>query len=239
MKGLMDWAKALEIAIAASATLAAAYFGARAAFAFNLKHETDRERRRQVEECNRALFILLRQYNQLINFRAQFLDPVRTDPARHLLMPPSNHADYSGWSVNVPALAFLLQTEATELPFMLALADQRFHGAVTSMDLRSELHNKFQGALEKSNQGTAKWPLNRIHEVIGERLSSSLVQATDQLFELVDGAIANHEMVSKDATAVLRTLYKGSRFVGYTPDPDRHAAASPASPQEESRPKAA
>lgn len=217
----MDPGKLVEIFIMAAATLAAAYCGARAAFAFNREHEEGRERRQQIEECNRALLVLVRQYNQLINFREQFLDPMRDHPARHILIPPSDHPDYSTWTVNVPALAFLMQTDAAELPFMLALADQRFHSAIAAMRTRSKLHHDFQEALAKSAQGDEEWPLAQIHEAIGQRLTVLLTQATDALVLIVDEALLSHERIGKDAKPVLRTLYKGARIISFGPDPSR------------------
>lgn len=217
----VEWSKAAELAVTAGATLAAAYWGARAAFTFNLRQEIVRERRHQVEECNRAMLVLMRQYNQLANYREQFLDPVRSDQGRHLRMPPSRHPDYSAWTVNVPALSFLVQTEATELRLMLALADQHFHGATAAMTMRSELHFEFQRRMEHMEDDKRALTLAEVHEAIGDRLATTLLQATDQLYELVDGAIQNHEKVGRDARLVLQTLYRGSKIIGFGPDPNR------------------
>jgi hypothetical protein len=211
----MDWEKVGEVVVTAGATLGAAYWGARAAFDFNRRQEAGRTRVQQVEECNRAMLILARQYNHLLVCRDQLLNPVRAHPARHLLMRPSKEPDYSSWTVNAPALSFLLQTLAEELPFMLAMVDQRFHSAVAAISARSLVHEEFQRTYEQSGNANVRSTLEEVEAAIGERLAKTLKSATDQVYDLVDGAIKDHEAAGKDARRVLNTLFPGAKIMGF------------------------
>lgn len=201
----------------AGTTLAAAFGGAWAAFGYTRRGEAERSRAQQIEQCNKAMLVLMRQYNWLLNYRRQFLDPLRGDKGRHLSMPPSDHLDFRHWTVDVPSLAFLIQTAATEMPFMLGLVEEKFHGVTALINARSTEHREFQLALAASPlDKNSPQPLSALHDAIGQRLSVTLQRATDQLYELVDDAISSLEAAGKHAN-VFRVLYPGATIIGFAP----------------------
>lgn len=214
----MSWEKFGELIITAGATLGAAYWGARAAFDFNRKHEADRTEAQQIEECNRALLVLSRQYNLLLNYQQQILDEPRSDPGRHFFLPPSEPMDYKQWMVNVPALSFLMQTDAAELPFMFAVQDDHFHSSIAAINARTVAHQEFQRALAASSLPTdQELPLEVFENAVGQRITVTLKEVTDQVYALVDTAISALEIAGRDARNVLRTLYPGAKLLRFGP----------------------
>ena len=194
------------------------YTGSHAAFKFSIKRELERERQERVEECNRAMLGLMRQFNWLLNYQHQFLKPHRTNEARHLFLLPSQPLEFKAWTVNVPALAFLLQTDATELPFMLGLEDQRFHGAIAAINARSVVHQEFQRTLATSSlDATKEQPLNAIEHAVGQRMTVTLAHATDQIYELVDAVILSMAATGRNAKNVLNSIYPDAKIIGFSP----------------------
>ena len=85
--------------------------------------------------------------------------------------------------MNVPDLAFLLQTAAADMPFKLGLVDDEFHRVMALINVRSQEHREFQRSLTASYLDTkAPNSLQAIRAAIGERLYITLESATDQLY---------------------------------------------------------
>jgi hypothetical protein len=99
----MDTAKIIELSISAGTTLLAAFFGAWFAFLFAKWQADADEKNHQAAAANRALFVLMRQFNALENIRRQQLVPLEDKPDRHLLLRPSPPlAILSGELISLP-----------------------------------------------------------------------------------------------------------------------------------------
>lgn len=215
----MDSAKVVELLIQSLTALGAAYAGARYAFINSGERENAKQRDAQVEACNQAMLTLSRQFNRMLNVRAQVLDPLRDDPARHFLVHPSDEY-VPDWHVNAPSLAFLAATEAHDVPFMVALLSDKFHGAMRALQARSKCHAEFQLALELSlksapRSSAEEMNLDEVEKRVGERISAFLRQTTNQAFDLLDDALAAYEKAGRDVPQVLRTLYPQKKVLGF------------------------
>lgn len=216
----MDSAKVLELFVQSLAALGSAYAGARYAFIASGKREDAKLRDAQVEACNQAMLTLSRQFNRLLNVRAQILDPHRDSPARHFLIHPSDE-HVPDWHINAPSLAFLVATEAHDVPFMLALMSDKFHNAMRALLARSKCHAEFQLALESSLKSTPRssseeMNLDEVERRVGACVTTFLTQTTNQAFDLVDDALVAFEKAGRDVPQVLRTLYPQRRIFGFT-----------------------
>ena len=208
----------METAVNALATLAAAFAGAWAAFALQREHEGKKIKAAQVEECNRALLILTQQANFVLTYCEQILEPYRDNPARHLLMPPTGQLDYSHLVTNAASLAFLLQTEAEEVPQMIALANDRFHRFVAAINDRARVHHEFQAAIEASPiDMEAGAPVAEIELAIGLRLTRLLKTGTDGVFMLAGDTRESHVALGRDIAPVLRTVFPSDKIVSFKP----------------------
>lgn len=232
----INWVKLTELVLPAVATLLAAWQGAKLAFNYNIKQERQRIRDLRIEECNRAMLVLSRQYNWLLNYRRQFLDPLREDKGRHLSLPPSDPLDFKHWTVNVPDLAFLLQTPAAEMPFILGLLESKFHGVTALINARSIEHREFQRTLASIPPDQAPQSLQDVQAAVGERLYITLERATDQLYALAEDAISSLEATGLNARNVFRTLYPGAAIMGFAPPLPSETLGNSQKPRAESVP---
>lgn len=208
----------METIVNALATLVAAFAGAWAAFALQRRHEARKAKAAQVEECNRALLILTQQANFVLVYWKQVLEPFREHPARHLLMPPTGQLDYSHLVANAASLAFLLQTEASDIPQMIALANDRFHRLVAAINDRARAHHEFQAAIEASRVDMeAGAPVAVIEGAIGQRLTMLLRTGTDGVFMLADDTRESLAALGRDIAPVLRTVFSGEKIVSFRP----------------------
>jgi hypothetical protein len=215
---VIEWGKVAEVATIAGATLVAAWTGARLAFKYNFDRETERQTDERVEACNRAMMVLMQQYNHLLNYRAQLMDPVRSNEARHFLLPPSNPVGMELLHFDAASLAFLIETIAEELPFMFSLADRKFHSALGAISDRSEHHREFQLALARDQQPlNVTGELSELESKVGERLTIVMKKATDQVYDLVDAALKSLESAGRDGPAVLRSLFQRRKIIGFAP----------------------
>ncbi len=219
----MDWSKIFEIGITVIATLAAAYGGARAAFHFDKKREDEKTREARIEACNRAMLNLTRQFNWLINYRDQFLEPFRQNPGRHLMMLPSNELKFSSWEIDIAPLAFLANTAASEIPFMVAVLQGRFFAVIDAVNARSPVHREFQEKLGSSEVGMhVELPLEAFETAVGDRLALTLRNATEQIYDLVDTAISEMSSAGQSYRDVLKTLFPAATIYGFTLPKDIH-----------------
>jgi hypothetical protein len=69
-------------------TLAAAFFGAKYAFKLQLINHDQKVTKEQVEAGNKAIFELIRTFNQFYAIRNQLIEEHRNNSGRHLLILP-------------------------------------------------------------------------------------------------------------------------------------------------------
>jgi hypothetical protein len=132
------------------------------------------EKNNQAAAANRALFVLMRQFNALENIRRQRLVPLEDKPDRHLALVPSPALNYSQWRVDFSSLQFLLATPNTKLLLDLMLKDDQFHAAVQSVNERSQLHlASVQPLLARAGFVTnTDYPLDQFESALGPHLKT-------------------------------------------------------------------
>jgi hypothetical protein len=147
----LEASKNVELAVGIVGNLAAAFAGAAAAFALNAKHEAGRKRSSEIETCNQAMLVLIRQFNYLLNYKAKMLDPIRHQPLPQHRLRPQPPVEMERWHVDAEKLAFLLSNPAgAQVPLGFAMQDDRFHLAVMAINLHARFHlDVLQPAIER------------------------------------------------------------------------------------------
>lgn len=217
----MDSMKLIELTIGGLVTLGAAYAGARFAFKFNREQQATALRDSRIEECNRAMLNLFRQFNALASYRKQRLEPHRESGGRHLMVQASPPQDAVPLTVDVAALAFLLSGDAHELPMEIAQLDERYRTCVQLINARSAIHHEeYQPALEeamKQHGATDRLNGKLVEALVGPRIVESLRSATDDLYEIVDSAISAFIDAGLTHPARIKQVFPGAKIIGFAP----------------------
>jgi hypothetical protein len=197
------------------ATLAAAFFGAK--YAFDLQNT---EAKREVESAqiaagNRVIFALIRKYNKLLNFDSQFLSHLRGDRTAFLQMPPLLELMKDEISIDLESISYLLETDHQNLLGELSVGIAKYQSAIDAINARSRLHLKeAQPAIEKSELVKGgDYSFANIECALGPRLSTTLKQATDQVFEHTRETIRFLADVSGKLTAALKDRFPGKPII--------------------------
>ena len=207
----------MDTIITAIATLAAAYFGALFAFKFQERNEDRKIKASNIAAGNRAMFLLLRQFNELSVVKKQIIDPHREHPAKFVVMRPSLPLNYENLRVEVNSLSFLLETKHRQILMDLLIEENRFHTALQTVNERSKLHlQEVQPILEKAGivEG-GDYSLQQLEEALGNRLFIQISRATDEMLDHVDSGIKSLLEMGDKLYEALRDLYPGETFIQY------------------------
>jgi hypothetical protein len=211
----MDTAKIIELSISAFTTLLASFSGAWFAFLFTKKKAEADEHNDQAAAANRALFVLMRQFNALENIRRQLV-LIEDKPDRHLVLKPSPSLDYSQWRVDFSSLPFLFDTSKnTELLFNLMLEDEQFHAAVQSVNERSQLHlASVQPLLERAGlTANNYYLLDHLESALGSRLTDMIRLATDEVYLHVGKLCESSPQVVAAASKSFKEIFPKHKFL--------------------------
>ena len=201
--------------LGATATLAAAFFGAKYAFKLqlaSLEHQTINE---QVEAGNKAIFELVRTYNQFLAVRNQFIEEHRKNPGRHIYIMPMA-AKVHVMQLNFDSLAFLFDTEDPNLLGRLAMFQQEVVSTIDVIAERSTLHVEViqptVETLEKQFGEVIK--LDQLENSLGKRTTKTLKMLTDFMINGVDEVITGAEEHIYGMSRLLNQKFSGHKIIG-------------------------
>jgi hypothetical protein len=179
------------------ATLAAAYFGARFAFDFQNRKNTENEVNATVKAANMAIFALMRSHHELTAIKKQFIDPNIDDEDRHFSILPSSSA-VPHLDLEFNELSFLLSSNNPNHLNELALTQSEINATIDVVNARSKFHlTEFQPLLELHHQRlTQVSNLAEMEEVVGIRVTHMLKSATEAMVVNVSAALV---CLGKDA----------------------------------------
>jgi len=198
-------------------TLVAAFFGAFFAFKFQERNEERKIKAKNIAAGNRAMFLLLRQFNKLSVIQKQIINPVREHPAKFVVMLPASSLNYENLRVEVNNLSFLLETNHRQVLMDLLIEEGRFHAAVQAVNERSQVHlHEAQPAFEKAGiveGGYYSQP--QLEAALGNRLFVKLNRATEEMIDHVDNTINSLLQMGEKLYEALRELYPGETFIKF------------------------
>ena len=179
------------------ATLAAAYFGAKFAFDFQNRKNSENELNATVKAANMAIFALMRSHHELTAIKKQYIDPNVDDEDRHFsILPSSSPVPHLDLAFN--DLSFLLSSKRPNVLNELALTQSEINATIDVVNARSRFHlTEFQPLLELHHQRLRKVSdLAEMEGVLGIRATHTLRTATDSMVHNVGAAL---QILSNDA----------------------------------------
>lgn len=212
----MKW---FEILVSAFATVVAAFLGAWYAFRLIDKDHERKKRANALASGSRAIFTLMRQWNELSVIKRQLIDPVRSHPARFVALRPTLPLDYEHLKFDIDSLSFLLDSDFRQCLMDLLLAESKFQTAVRVLNERSKLHlQTVQPLLERAGiiEG-GDYTINQLKTALGERLAVQLSRLTDDVIEHVDHSVMSLKETSDKLHVALRQLYPKERVINFEP----------------------
>lgn len=217
------------VLISAVATLAAAFFGARYAYKLQSEAAQREEVKARVEAGNRAIFELVRTYNQMLTIRKQFIDKHRDNDARHVFIMPMA-GNVRSLSINFDELSFLFESEDPNLIGRLAMFQQEVAGTLDVMQQRSNLHvENVQPKVEEiEKRDGPNIPLETLERELGPRISQTMRMLTDYMVEGVDGVIESGSTHIDQLHRILKDKFPGHTVIGMSV-PNRGVQSTPKS----------
>jgi hypothetical protein len=210
----MDFWKDFFVPIAAAAIGTAA--GATVAFVIERgKRKRDAEDR-DVTATNNALFALFKIFNDLEAYRRQAIAPHLNDPDRWYSLPPMLLPDQIKFDTSTLSYLMELPGDAPTLSMAVHVGLGMYDQAADAARFRHDLHvNTVQPALERGARLSGIPAIkDRVDTVLGgSRVTDSMRSITDQLIQLVAGAldyIPKHAVWLRD---VAKTRYPRRQIV--------------------------
>lgn len=201
-------------------TLVAAFLGAWSAF----KLEDRSRKRKQVEKNiaagNRAIFTLLRMFNELFVIQQKVIEPIRGRDSKSIIMLPLLLRNYEELRFEVNNLAFLLETNHRQVLIELLIEEERFHAAIRVLNERSNLHlREVQPLLEKAGivEG-GEYSKEQIKAALGTRIFPMIQRYTDEAFSHIDKSVGSLLEMSKRLHSAMTKLYPDAKFIRFEPD---------------------
>lgn len=198
-------------------TLLGALSGAWIAFKLNAHNNEKEAQNKKVAAANRALFVLIAQWNMLADFKQKHIDPHRDDPARFISMNALPPLEYTNLNLDIQSLNFLLETDFRQLLLSLLLEEQHFRDAIQAINLRSSLHlESAQPRLVEGHiQNGQMYSIQEIRVALGPLLSDSLTNATNNVIIHVDSTCSSLAEIIEEAANVFKLTFPSRKFIKF------------------------
>lgn len=205
----------IEAMSGATATLIAAFVGAWYAFRLQLVHLERQKTKEQVEAGNRAVFELVRTHNKFLAVKNQFIEELRSNPARHVFIMPMA-GDIKPLQLNFDSLAFLFDSHDPNLLGRLAMFEQEVASTLGVIDQRSRLHvDVVQPTVENWERENGPWmSIEQVEKALGARYAKTLKMLTDFMIEGVDGIVHASEIHVEEMNRILKSKFVGHKVIG-------------------------
>lgn len=200
------------------ATLVGALMGALLAYAFERRMQARVEERNALAAAHRLMFTLLQQINTIVLIQRDYVFVHLGNPGRFISIPATPKFDVAKNLLQVPELAFLLDSKAGRMVmYDFWLAQENYIEALNQWNMRSALHfEKVQPALAVSvipDGGMVTQ--EEIEVVLGKHLFGTIVSSTDNCLETLGRAYAKLADVKIKARAHLVRRFKTNDFTDF------------------------
>ncbi|MCD5360300.1 hypothetical protein [Chromobacterium aquaticum] len=198
-------------------SLFSTFIGATFAFRLNEHKETEKLLATQKASMNRALFIIIRQFNAISQIKQDF-DNYSDKYNRAFNMPAFKPPSYSDLTHNYSDLEFLLELENAHPNLLLHLTveQERFFQAMDSISIRNEFYvNEFQIAIEKMSMNGRNFHTDEIKTLLGERLFKGAITGAETAKNLIDASYISLQTLHKEVQDTARSIFPGKKFISY------------------------
>jgi hypothetical protein len=215
------------------ATLIGALLGALLAYAFQRRIQARVEERNALTSAHRLMFALLQQINTIVLIQRDYVFEHLRNPGRFISIPATPTFDVDKNLLQVPELAFLLESKASRLiMYDFWLAQENYIEALNQWNMRSQLHfEKVQPALAASvipNGGVVT--REAIELVLGKHLFGTIVNSTENCLETLRRAYGKLADVKARARPYLVQRFKTDDFTDFDM-PETYGLVPPTTPQ--------
>lgn len=218
----------LSTLISAIATLAAAFAGAYAAFMLNERKSDRAAVEENIRGANRLLFSLFQQANMLLLYRRDFLDPIREQNGRHIALRPMMPGQFQRVRMPLELVQFLTTTKHVQTLFDLAVEQERFDTAITSIEVQSGLQIKeVQPRLAGIGVQHGDFVTGEQAEAaLGNMLHKYLSETTNQVYFHVDETIKSLEVAKNKLRDSVLNIYPEADLIDFVPKKDTQRGAA-------------
>lgn len=207
----------MQLYLPAVATLLAAYAGASRAFHLNQREEAGRQRRRDITAGEKALFNLIRQYNELYVFKKKFIDPAKGQPGSFFVMEPVHKMEHGDLHFDIDSLFFIFERDRNIL-MRLTIEEARFHEAIKCINERSNHHmSTIQPTIANAGiRHGQSLDSDTIEKIIGHYPYVILQQLTKAVIGHVEPTLESHKAAFNDLYGALSSAFPEHKFSKFT-----------------------
>ena len=200
------------------ATLIGVLVGAMLAYALQRRLQESNEHKNAHTSAHRLMFALLQQINTIVLIQRDYVHDQLTNPGRFISIPATPQYDTSKNVLQLPELAFLLDTqEGRSILYEFYIAQENYVEALNQWNLRSALHvEKVEPALAAStipNGGTVTQ--GALQLVLGLHLYGSIVNSTDNCITSLQRAFKMLTAVKLKARTYVVVRFKSDDFTDF------------------------
>lgn len=196
-------------------TLFGTFMGATLAFRLNEQKEEAETARKQREALNRALFILIRQHNAIIQLKRD----MDAYPSPHHLafnMPALKPPSYTDLVQHITDLEFLIDSSNPNLLFNLTIEQERFHQAIDSLRIRNEFYvNEVQPQLAATRLNGKNVTPAEAETLLGERIFAGAMSGARHAKKHFDDSTESIPEVIEALRALAKELFPKHKFLAY------------------------
>lgn len=195
-------------------TMFAAFIGAYSAFLLQNKKQEKELISQRVNTGNKAIFQIIRSFNSFGSYKKQFISPYITLPDRFIAIPPSLNFT-SNTTFDFDSLAYLFEYENPDILTDLSIFQSSIESTTEAINQRSYTHiNLVQPILEKAGFSEGQVITEaQLNSILGERLSVTMKQNTDQIIEGIDSILSNAEELISELHEIHIKNFKGHKVL--------------------------
>lgn len=213
--GLHSEVISLKDLLVPALSLFSTFFGATFAFRLNQDKEAKKLEGERREALNRALFVLIRQWNAMEQLVRQF-QAFPLPFARAFNMPAFKPPGYADLSHSIAELDYLIDSSNPGLLMELVIEQERFHQALEALRIRNEFYvSEVQPALEKHELNRKTVTPEQVRSLLGERVFEGALNGANTAWEQIFAASESIPKVHQALLAQGRKLFPGKKFITY------------------------
>lgn len=195
--------------------LLSTFLGATLAFRLNEQKELSETARKQREALNRALFILIRQHNAIIQLKRE-MDTYPNDFDLAFNMPALKPPSYADLVQHIADLEFLIDSRNPNILFKLTIEQERFHQAIESIRVRNDFYvNEVQPKIASTGMNGKVVTMEGAAALLGERVFGGAMNGATHAKKHVSDSNLSLPNVLTELRGLAKELFPGHKFLAY------------------------
>jgi len=189
------------------------FLGAAFAFRLNAGKEAALIEKERREALNRALFVVVRQYNALQSFSAQ-LEPFKLEHERAFNCPAFRPPTYADLTIDFESLAFLFELGDPNLLVRLSVEQEGFHQALESIRYRNDFYvETAQPLIAKLGLNRVSLPIAEYKQKLGDLVFESAVNYATIMYLRVSQAMEGLTQLQTELHASAKLCFPHGKFI--------------------------